>query len=137
MIAANQEGMIHELKADSPGSDNDMKVFKESKLYIALVDEGQEPFPGAKMLADQGYKTDLDCVVVCYSEEVVENNQRKAKVNKRVKTAKVVIEDDIGIWKNQFIPLKMGITAQCPCSFRPHHGPWCIAQFYSAQHKRN
>ena len=73
------------------------------------VDEGQEPFPGAKMLGDQGLY--LDCVVVCYFEEVVESNQRKAKVNKRVKTARVVIEDDIGIRKNQFIPLKMGITA--------------------------
>ena len=37
MIVANPEGMIHALKADSPGSDNDMKVFKESKLYKALV----------------------------------------------------------------------------------------------------
>ena len=55
------------------------------------VDEGQEPFPGAKMLGDQGYKTDLDCVVVCYFKEVVESNQRKAKVNKRVQTARVVI----------------------------------------------
>ena len=39
MIVANPEGMIHTLKADSPGSDNDMKVFKESKLYKTLVDE--------------------------------------------------------------------------------------------------
>ena len=46
MIVGNPEGMIHVLKADSPGSDNDMKVFKESKLYKALVDEGKEPFPG-------------------------------------------------------------------------------------------
>ena len=108
MIVANPEGMIHALKADS--CDNDMKVFKESKLYKALVDEGKEPFPGAKMLGYQSYKTDWDCLVVCYSKEVVENNERKAKVNKRVKTARVVIEDDIGIWKHQF-PLSMGITA--------------------------
>ena len=33
MIVANPEGMIHALKADRPRSDNDMKVFKESKLY--------------------------------------------------------------------------------------------------------
>ena len=39
MIVANPEDMIHAMKADSPGSDNDMKVFKESKLYEALVDE--------------------------------------------------------------------------------------------------
>ena len=67
MIVANPEDMIHAMKADSPGSDNDMKVFKESKLYKALVDEGKEPFPGAKMLGDQDYKTDPDCLVVCYS----------------------------------------------------------------------
>ena len=30
MIVANPDGMIHALKADSPGSDNDMKVFKVS-----------------------------------------------------------------------------------------------------------
>ena len=42
MIVANPEGMVHALKADSPGSDNDMKVFKESKLYEALVDEVKE-----------------------------------------------------------------------------------------------
>lgn len=106
MIVANPEGMIHALKADRPRSDNDMKVFKESKLYKALVDEGKEPFPGAKMLEDQGYKTDRDCLVVCYSKEVVESNERKAKINKRVKTDRVVIEDDIGMWKHQF-PLLM------------------------------
>ena len=49
--------------------------------------------------------------MVCYSEEVVENDERKAKVNKRVKSARVVIEDDIGMWKWQFLPLLMGITA--------------------------
>ena len=37
MIVANLEVMIHALKANSPGSDNDMKVFKESKLYKAFV----------------------------------------------------------------------------------------------------
>ena len=42
MIMANPEYMIHAMKADSPGSDNDMKVFKESKLYEALVDEVKE-----------------------------------------------------------------------------------------------
>jgi hypothetical protein len=65
MTVANLEGMIHALKADSPGSDNDMKVFKVSKLYKTLVDEGQEPLPGAKIIGDQCYKTDLDSVVVC------------------------------------------------------------------------
>ena len=49
--------------------------------------------------------------MVCYSEEAVENNERKAKLNQRVKTARVVIEDDIGMWKWQFIPLMLGITA--------------------------
>ena len=62
------------------------------------------------MLGDQGYKTDRDCLVVCYSEELVENNEWKAKVNKRMKTARVVIEDDIAIWKHQY-PLLMGMTA--------------------------
>ena len=57
------------------------------------------------------FQTDLDCLVVCYSEEAVENNERKAKVNKRVKAARVVIEDDIGMWKWQFMTLLMGITA--------------------------
>ena len=71
-----------------------------------MVDEEKEPFPGAKMLEDQGYKTDRDCLVVCYSKEVVESNERKAKINKRVKTDRVVIEDDIGMWKHQF-PLLM------------------------------
>ena len=37
MIVANLEGMIHALNADSPGSDNNMKVFKESNLYKVLV----------------------------------------------------------------------------------------------------
>ena len=67
--------------------------------------------PKNKQLYFFVFQTDLDCLVVCYSEEAVENNERKASVNKRVKTARVVIEDDIGMWKWQFIPLKMGITA--------------------------
>ena len=29
---------------------------QESKLYKTLVEEEKEPFPGAKMLGDQGYK---------------------------------------------------------------------------------
>ena len=49
--------------------------------------------------------------MVNYSEEVVESNERKAKVNTRVKSARVVIEDDIGMLKWQFLPLLMGITA--------------------------
>ena len=49
--------------------------------------------------------------MVNYSEEVVESNERKAKVNARVKSARVVIEDDIGMLKWQFLPLLMGITA--------------------------
>ena len=49
MKVANPEGMIHALKADSPGSDNEMKVFKESRLYKTLANEVQETFSGAKM----------------------------------------------------------------------------------------
>ena len=49
--------------------------------------------------------------MVCYSEEVVENNERKARVNNMVKRGRVVIEDDIGMWKWQFLGLLTGITA--------------------------
>ena len=34
---ANPEGMIHALKADSPGSDNDMKVFKVSCFCFLAI----------------------------------------------------------------------------------------------------
>ena len=44
-------------------------------------------------------------------EQVEESNERKASVNQKVKKGRVVIEDDIGMWKWQFLPLLTGITA--------------------------
>ena len=40
MVVANAEGMIHALKSDSPGSDNDMKVFKVSCFCFHSIYKG-------------------------------------------------------------------------------------------------
>ena len=40
MVVANPEGMIHALKSDSPGSDNDMKVFKVSCFCFHAIYKG-------------------------------------------------------------------------------------------------
>ena len=49
--------------------------------------------------------------MVSYSEQVEESNERKASVNQKVKKGRVAIEDDIGMWKWQFLTLLTGITA--------------------------
>ena len=60
MIVANPEGMIHALKADSPGSDNDMKVFKVSCFCFHKIFMGS---PNSKTRLKTSFRQKLQAQV--------------------------------------------------------------------------
>ena len=67
MVMCGASFRIYAADADSPGSQHDAKVFKDSPLFKALM-EGYCPIPNGVILGDSAYPVSLHTIQFqCYS----------------------------------------------------------------------
>ena len=109
LILSGSSNEIFFISANSPGSLHDSDVFHSSDLFVKLHIDGWRPFPGALILGDSAYKGTYPFMATPYLEGAIRGDDRKRRYNAAFKTARNVVERTIGILKNKFNMLKIGL----------------------------
>ena len=109
LMLSGSKNEIFFISANSPGSLHDSDVFKSSDLFVKLHNEGWRAFPGAIIIGDSAYDGTFPFMATPYLDGAARGNERKMRYNVAFKKARNVVERTIGILKNKFLMLKVGL----------------------------